>query len=145
MVFDSVPCDFDRLMRIACICTRRRVRVSLRMIRREMMEMVADKTSDEFDEMTVQIWLNRWIEDQCDVDEPDELDEQERIAIKEMQKLLNKYHNVMSALKRSRMEHGDCKSGKRYGGVPRACTACMAQRELDEALAGYKGRMVRIA
>lgn len=54
------------------------------------------------------------------------------------------YNGVMDALKRSRMPHGDCKSGKRYGGIPKACTACMANRKLDEALAAYKGRPVTI-
>jgi len=56
-----------------------------------------------------------------------------------------KYHELMDALKRSRMEHGDCNSGERYGGIPRACTACMAQRKLDEALSTYKGRRITLA
>ena len=56
-----------------------------------------------------------------------------------------RYYDLMDALKRSKMEHGDCDSGKRYGGIPRACTACMAQRKLDEALENYRGRPVRLA
>lgn len=54
------------------------------------------------------------------------------------------YHRVMNALVRSRMSHGDCESGERYGGVPKACTACMAQLEIDEMIAAYRGRPVRI-
>lgn len=57
----------------------------------------------------------------------------------------SKLYDVMDALKKSRMRHGDCKSGKRYGGVPKACTACMANLKLDELLAAYKGRPVRLA
>lgn len=54
------------------------------------------------------------------------------------------FHQVMNALRRSLMEHGDCKSGERYGGKPLACTACMAKLELDEMLAAYKGRAIRL-
>lgn len=56
-----------------------------------------------------------------------------------------KYHDVMDALRRSKMEHGDCKSGKRYGGKPMACTACMAALRLEEELKNYIGRTVRLA
>jgi hypothetical protein len=55
------------------------------------------------------------------------------------------FHQVMQALRDSRMEHGDCNSGKRYRGIPRACTACMAKLKLDELLAAYRGRKVRLA
>lgn len=68
---------------------------------------------------------------------------QERLAQEKSYE--EKYHALMDALKRSRMEHGDCKSGERYGGVPKACTACMAIRKLDEELAEYKGRTIRLA
>lgn len=54
----------------------------------------------------------------------------------------DEYHNVMQWLKQSRMPHGDCKSGERYGGIPKACTACMAQRRLDNAIANYNGRTI---
>lgn len=59
--------------------------------------------------------------------------------------LRTRLENMMDSLKRSRMDHGDCDSGKRYGGVPRSCTACMAQRELADELKNYKGRPVRLA
>ena len=55
-----------------------------------------------------------------------------------------KYHDLMQAIIRSRWQHGDCKSGKRYGGKPLACAACMAQLHIDEELKNYKGRTVRI-
>lgn len=55
------------------------------------------------------------------------------------------FHQLMGAVKNSRMEHGDCKSGKRYGGIPKACTACMANLRIEEMVAAYKGRMVRLA
>ena len=53
--------------------------------------------------------------------------------------------NFMDLLRRSLMEHGDCDSGKRYGGQPKACTACMAQIKLKELAANWKGRQVRLA
>lgn len=55
-----------------------------------------------------------------------------------------KFHRLMTAIRRSRQEHGDCKSGERYGGVPKACSACMAQIEIDEMLKEYKGRPMRL-
>lgn len=54
------------------------------------------------------------------------------------------FHRVMAAIRRSRGGHGDCKSGARYGGVPKACSACMAQLEIDEMLKQYKGRPMRL-
>lgn len=56
----------------------------------------------------------------------------------------NLYHDLMDILKRSRMPHGDCDSHKRYNGIPKACTACMALHKLDEILKNYKGRALRI-
>lgn len=53
------------------------------------------------------------------------------------------FHQVMDALRRSKMKHGDCKSGERYGGIPKACTACMALLKLEKMLSEYKGRTVR--
>lgn len=52
------------------------------------------------------------------------------------------YHRIMNSLRRSRMPHGDCDSGKRYGGEPLACSACMAHRDIDRAIAAYKGRPI---
>lgn len=60
-------------------------------------------------------------------------------------KLRDAYEDVMDAVRRSLMEHGDCKSGKRYNGLPKACTACMAKIELTELAAQWKGRTVRLA
>lgn len=57
----------------------------------------------------------------------------------------DKYHKLMSALKRAKMKHGDCSSGERYDGVPKACTACMAHRYIDEELKQYRGRPIRAA
>lgn len=57
----------------------------------------------------------------------------------------DKYHRLMDAVKRSRMQHGDCKSGKRYNGKPLACTACMANIRIEEEIADYKGRRIVIA
>lgn len=45
-----------------------------------------------------------------------------------------KYIEVMEALKRSRMDHGLCKPVERH-----ACTACAAQRKLDDLIVAYKG------
>ena len=56
----------------------------------------------------------------------------------------SKYENVMDALRRSRMKHGRCDSVKDYGGLPKACSACMAQLELDELVRTWKGRTVRL-
>lgn len=53
-----------------------------------------------------------------------------------------KYHDLMDALKRSVMPHGDCASGKRYGGLPKACTACMAKLYIEKELDAYKGRTI---
>lgn len=69
------------------------------------------------------------------------------VQIGASQRVINyeeKYHKLMDALRRSRMEHGDCKSGKRYGGLPKACTACMALRKIEEEIEQYKGRQVRL-
>lgn len=57
----------------------------------------------------------------------------------------HQYHDVMGALKRSKRDHGDCKSGDRYDGQPLACSKCMAEIKLDEALKEYKGRRVGLA
>jgi hypothetical protein len=56
-----------------------------------------------------------------------------------------KYHQLMDAVKRSRWQHGDCKSGKRYNGKPLACTACMANILIEEEIAAYKGRRIVLA
>jgi adenosylmethionine-8-amino-7-oxononanoate aminotransferase len=56
-----------------------------------------------------------------------------------------KYHRLMDAVKRSRIQHGDCKSGKRYNGKPLACTACMANIRIEEEIAAYKGRRIVLA
>lgn len=45
-----------------------------------------------------------------------------------------KYHEVMAALKRSKMDHGLCEPIERN-----ACTACMAKRKLDKLLSEWKG------
>lgn len=58
--------------------------------------------------------------------------------------LERKYEEVMSALRDCMGQHGDCKSGKRYGGVPMACTACMAELKLVELGAAWRGRKVRL-
>lgn len=50
------------------------------------------------------------------------------------------YHEVMSAVKRSRMEHGLCEPVERN-----ACTACAAKRKLDQMLAEWKGPRVILA
>ncbi len=51
-----------------------------------------------------------------------------------------KYADVMAALKRSKMEHGLCEPVERN-----ACTACAAQRKLDEHLANWKGARIVLA
>lgn len=50
-----------------------------------------------------------------------------------------KYYEIMENIKRAKMEHGDCKSGERYNGVPMACTACMAKIHIEEMIKDYKG------
>jgi len=54
------------------------------------------------------------------------------------------FHQTMDMLRRSRMRHGDCNSGQRYGGTPKACSACMANLRLDELLKAYKGRPIKV-
>lgn len=54
------------------------------------------------------------------------------------------YHQLMSNIKRSKLKHGDCKSGKRYNGQPLACTACMANIKIEEAIQQYKGRTISV-
>ncbi len=49
----------------------------------------------------------------------------------------SKYSEVMTALKRSMMDHGLCEPVERN-----ACTACAAQRELDEHAANWKGARI---
>lgn len=71
--------------------------------------------------------------------------EERSAVLEQLAESEEKFHQVMQALRDSRMGHGDCKSGKRYGGIPKACTACMAKLKLDELLAAYKGRKVRLA
>lgn len=51
-----------------------------------------------------------------------------------------KYNDVMSALKRSKMEHGLCEPVERH-----ACTACAAIRRLEKHLAEWKGPRVILA
>lgn len=48
------------------------------------------------------------------------------------------YHQVMSLLRSSKMQHGLCKPRER-----RACTACNAQEKLDKLVAEYKGAPIR--
>lgn len=50
------------------------------------------------------------------------------------------YNDVMSALKRSKMEHGLCEPVERH-----ACTACAAIRKLEKHLAEWKGPRVVLA
>ncbi len=61
-----------------------------------------------------------------------------------MESAAQSFNTVLDAVRRSLMEHGDCKSGKRYGGVPKACTACMAKRELEEHNRRWKGWPIRL-
>lgn len=61
----------------------------------------------------------------------------------ELRDIQSQYDDVMEDLKRSYMKHGDCESGKRYGGVPMACTACMAKLRLKERADKWRGRIVR--
>lgn len=49
-----------------------------------------------------------------------------------------KFHEIMGAIKSSRMQHGLCLPVER-----RACTACAAQRIIDRMLSEWKGpRMI---
>lgn len=50
------------------------------------------------------------------------------------------FHNVMDALRRTKMEHGLCEPVKRN-----ACTHCAGQRKLDKMLAEYKGPRIVLA
>lgn len=56
-----------------------------------------------------------------------------------------KFHDLMDAVKRSRLQHGDCDSGKRYNGEPLACSACMANLKIDKAIEEYQGRPIVVA
>lgn len=51
-----------------------------------------------------------------------------------------KYNDVMSALKRSKMQHGLCEPVERQ-----ACTACAAIRKLEKYLSEWKGPRVILA
>lgn len=57
-----------------------------------------------------------------------------------MQPYEGQFHNVMDALRRTKMEHGLCEPVER-----RACTHCAGQRKLDEMLAEYKGPRIVLA
>jgi len=48
-------------------------------------------------------------------------------------------HRICDLLRRSKMDHGLCKPVDRN-----ACTACVAQRKLDEVANTYKGKYLRI-
>lgn len=52
----------------------------------------------------------------------------------------HKYHEVMQALKRSKMQHGLCEPIERH-----ACTACAALRKLESMVSDYKGPRVVLA
>jgi hypothetical protein len=58
--------------------------------------------------------------------------------------LQRRLDDLMDLLRQSAMEHGDCNSGERYGGIPKACTACMAKLKLDDLRTQWKGRMVTL-
>lgn len=57
-----------------------------------------------------------------------------------LQKVEQQFHEVMGALRRTKMEHGLCEPVERN-----ACTHCAAQRKLDKMLAEYKGPRVILA
>lgn len=58
-------------------------------------------------------------------------------ALENLKVLMPAYHRVMGLLRRTKMEHGTCDPPERN-----ACTACMAQRELDALLEQYRGAPV---
>lgn len=60
--------------------------------------------------------------------------------IKRANEKVEKYHQVMEALKRSKMEHGRCNSPGH-----KACTRCMAEEKIANLLAEYKGRDIVLA
>lgn len=51
-----------------------------------------------------------------------------------------RYHEAMTALKRSKMEHGLCEPVERH-----ACTACAAIRTLERMASEYKGSRIILA
>lgn len=61
-------------------------------------------------------------------------------ALERAQEYEDKFHQVMSAYRRTKMEHGLCEPVERN-----ACTHCAAVRKLDKMLSQYKGRPVRLA
>jgi len=50
-----------------------------------------------------------------------------------------KYHRLMGLLRSSKLPHGACDPPER-----KACTACMAQREIETMLGEYRGAPVSI-
>ena len=56
------------------------------------------------------------------------------VELNRVQPYEHQFHEVMGALRRTKMEHGLCEPVERN-----ACTHCAAQRKLDKMLAEYKG------
>lgn len=65
---------------------------------------------------------------------------QQAAEIERLREIERKFHDVMTALQRTKMKHGLCLPVER-----KACTACAAQRKIDELLKDYKGPRVVLA
>lgn len=66
--------------------------------------------------------------------------------IAELQQSATTLEKVLSLVRSSLMEHGDCKSHLRYSnGLPMACAACMARIKLSEIVSEWKGPIVKVA
>ena len=63
----------------------------------------------------------------------------------EIKRMMMDRDYILNAVRASFQKHGDCDSGTRYNGVPRACTACMATIKLKEMLNEWKGGIVRLS
>ena len=89
-----------------------------------------EKLANDFEGVNVQQYINslmRTIEGQ-------------RKHIAQLQTVEHQYHDVMGALRSTKMEHGLCEPVER-----KACTHCAGQRKLDKMLAEYKGPRITLA
>jgi len=89
-----------------------------------------EKLANDFEGVNVQQYINSLIR----------TIEGQRKHIAQLQTVEHQYHDVMGALRSTKMEHGLCEPVER-----KACTHCAGQRKLDKMLAEYKGPRITLA
>ena len=91
------------------------------------------KSADEIERLTAEVEAERWHARNETEAHKMTLNREELLQTR-VEALEGEHTEIMSALKRSRMDHGLCKPIERN-----ACAACAATRKLDQLLSEWKG------